>query len=76
MVASFYVTENKIVAGRQGKRWLKFTLWVSLANLEGAQSAIDKAQGKKRQIRFPNLLKLFASLHGAYSRPPERKRLF
>ena len=76
-MASFYVRENEIVKDRQGKRWLKFGLWIKLTNLEGAKSAITGAEGRRRRIRFPDLLKLFASLHGTYSQPPgKRKGLF
>lgn len=77
MMASFYVRENEIVVDRQGKRWLKFGLWVKLMNLEGAMSAIADAQNTNGQITFPKLLKLFASLHGTYSQPPgKRTRAF
>lgn len=76
-MASFYVRENEIVVDRQGRRWLKFGLWVKLMNLEGAKSAIADAEDKNRQITFPHLLRIFASLHGTYSQPPgKRTRVF
>jgi len=74
-MARFYVLENEVQADRvPGKRFLKLALGTRLVDPEGAKKAINNVKIKGDQIRFPDLLKVFASLHGTYSQSRERRK--
>lgn len=76
-MASFYVrTVDEESCGLRPieKPYFDLTLRIRLADLQGGKSAIKEARDKNGRINFPKLLKLFASLHGTYSSPPEIRR--
>jgi len=75
-MASFYVKqigETSYKLRLPKPPYFELGLVIRVANFQGAMGAVKELREKSKngQIRFPQLLALFASLHGTYSQPPD-----